>query len=254
MSDIYQIVGVGLLEGRQRLEAISVNAASASLTGYRRHVVAGRAFDALLAPASIVALDSADVAASSASAFEEAGRPASHQVDLNSGAMVPTGRALDLAIDAEDLFFALTDGTQTWLTRAGSFHVNEEGVLVGESGLRVVGASGDVRLPGSDVEVAADGRILREGVVVAALQLFRPNDRMSLQPAHGALLAAAAGVQPAEAEAGRVRSGMLEASNTDSAREMLSLMALSRQFEALSHLAQGYDELLGRTIQKLGEV
>lgn len=49
MSDIYQIANVGLIEGKQRLEAISMNAASASLTGYRRHIVTGRTFDAALA-------------------------------------------------------------------------------------------------------------------------------------------------------------------------------------------------------------
>jgi flagellar basal body rod protein FlgG len=56
------------------------------------------------------------------------------------------------------------------------------------------------------------------------------------------------------ADAIRIRSGTLEASNTDATREMLSLMTLSRQFESLSRVLQSYDDLLGRTIQKLGEV
>jgi flagellar basal-body rod protein FlgF len=61
-------------------------------------------------------------------------------------------------------------------------------------------------------------------------------------------------VQPAEAGVGRVRGGTLEASNTDATREMLGLMALSRQFESLTHVVQGYDQVLGRAIQKLGEI
>jgi flagellar basal body rod protein FlgG len=253
MTDVYQITGVGLLEGKQRLEAISVNAASGSLTGYRRHIVTGHAFDAVLMPPDAAAMDGMDPALAAPS-FDEAGRSEPHHIDLRPGAMMATGRALDLAIDGDELFFALTDGTQTWLTRAGSFRLDEEGVLLGERGLRVVGVHGDVRLPGSDVEVAADGRITRDGVIVAALQLFRPIDRMSLQPAHGSLLASPAGVQPAETGAGRIQSGMLEASNTDSAREMLSLMSISRQFEALSQVVRGYDESLGQTIRKLGEI
>src|SRR3954468_10556066 len=115
MSDIFQIANIGLIDTRQRLEAISMNAASASLTGYRRHVVAARSFDAALAAS------------------------ASQQVDLQPGAMMATSRPLDLAIETDGAFFALTDGTQTWLTRAGSFRLNEAGVLVGENGLRVVG-------------------------------------------------------------------------------------------------------------------
>lgn len=230
MSDVYQIASIGLLAGKERLAAISENAASASLPGYRRHVPVGRAFDAMLT------------------------QPALRQVDLRPGAIAATGRALDLAVDGTDAFFALTDGNQTWLTRGGAFRLNDEGVLVGERGLRVVGAQGDVRLPGSNVTIEADGRITYQGVVVAALQLFRPNDRTSLQAAEGALLTAPSGVQPVEAQAARVRSGMLEASNTDATREMLGLMALSRQFESLTQILQSYDELLGRAIQKLGEV
>jgi flagellar basal-body rod protein FlgF len=239
MSDVFEIASIGMLEGRQRLEAISVNAASASLPGFRRHVVTGTSFDATLA-----ALDAAT------DATAEVAQP---QVDLRPGAMIATGRALDMAIEGDELFFALTDGANTWLTRAGSFRVGEDGVLIGERGLRVVGANGDVRLPGSDVQVSPDGRITHDGTIVAALQLFRPNDPASLRADGGALLVTSAGVHPADATSGRVRSGSLEASNTDSAREMLTLLALSRQFEALSRVVQGYDEMVGRTIQKLGE-
>jgi flagellar basal-body rod protein FlgF len=231
MSDIYRIAGIGMQEGRQRLEAISLNAASASLPGYRRHVAVGRAFDASLAAAA----------------------PTPNHVDLRRGATIATGRALDLAIEADDMYFALTDGSNTWLTRAGAFRVDADGLLVGERGLRVVGTQGDVRLPGSEVEVDATGQILYQGARVAAVQLFVADSPTSLRAAQGALLSAAGGQRPAEAGAGRVRSGALEAANTDSGREMLGLLTLSRQYESLSRVVQGYDELLGRTIQKLGE-
>jgi len=239
MSDVFQIASIGLFEARQRLEAISTNAASATLPGYRRQVVTGRVFDAALAEPD---------------KSTETTPPAQHPLDLRAGAMMATGRALDVAIDGDDLFFALTDGSRTWLTRAGAFHLNEDGVLVGERGLRVVGTQDDVRLPSGEVSVQADGRITHDGVIVAALQLFRPNDRASLSADQGALLIAPDGVRPAEAGTARVRGGALEASNTDASREMLSLVALSRQFEGLTQVLQGYDAALGRTIQKLGEI
>lgn len=251
MSDIFQIAGVGMLEGRQRIEAISMNAASATLPGYRRQVVVGRAFDAALAAAAVNAPGSSDVAAAGSVTLADGSML--HQVDLRPGAMIATGRALDLAVDADDLFFALTDGVQTWLTRAGAFRMNADGLLVGERGLHVIGTQGDVRLPSGDVTVAADGRITHQGATVAMLQLFRPNDRASLLAVQGSLLTASSGLQPAEPGTGRVRGGTLEASNTDSSREMLSLMELSRQFESLSQVVKGYDELLGRAIEKLGE-
>lgn len=240
MSDIFQIANIGMVQGRERLEAIGLNAASASLPGYRRHVVTGSVFDAALAAAEPPSTGAQP-------------RAAIQHIDLKPGAMTSTGRALDLFIDSEDLFFALTDGIQTWLTRAGSFQVNEEGVLVGEGGLRVVGAQGDLQLGGSDVEISTDGQITRNGVVVGALQLFQPLDPTSLEAAQGALLIAPGGMQPASPESARVHSGALEAANTDPNREMLGLMTLSRQFESLSRVVQSYDEALGRAIQKLGE-
>ena len=234
MTDLFQIAGIGMADGRQRLEAISRNAASTGLPGYRRHVMTGSAFGALVAaPPGTAPPD----------------RPA--HVNLQRGAAMATGRALDVAIDGDALFFALTDGEHTWLTRSGAFALDETGTLVGEGGLRVVGTQGDVHLADADVEVATDGRITRAGETVGALQLFRATDPATLLAARGSLLEAPAGMQPADAA--HVRGGMLEASNTDSTHEMLGVVALSRQFEALSRVVQGYDELLGRVIEKLGE-
>jgi flagellar basal body rod protein FlgG len=216
-----------------RLDAISVNAAAATLPGYRRQVVAALPFDAVLA---------------------SEGPPATTRtVNLRPGELVETGRALDVSIDSEELFFALTDGEQTWLTRAGSFQLDAQGVLTASNGLRVVGVQGELQLPGSDVRIAGDGRITRDGMLLGQLQLFRVEDLSSLRPARGALLEATHGLHPVEPSQVRVRAGTLEASNTDAAREMLDVTALARQFESLSRVVQGYDELLARTIQKLSE-
>ena len=211
MSDIFQIANIGLIDSKQRLESISMNAASASLTGYRRHVVAGRTFDAALAA----------TAESGTLTTAAANRPALQQVDLQPGAMIATSRPLDVAIETDGAFFALTDGTQTWLTRAGDFQLNEEGVLVGERGLRVVGAQGDsvcraaatCRLPPTD---ASRTRAWRGSA--ATVQAHR-----SGFVAGGGGLAAAGppGTEPVAANAVRIRSGTLEASNTDAGREML---------------------------------
>ena len=43
-------------------------------------------------------------------------------------------------------------------------------------------------------------------------------------------------------------------SNAGASTEMVDLLTLTRQFESLVRVTQGYDELLGRAIQKLGEV
>lgn len=288
MDDLLGILRLGLDVGRQRLETIGLNASNAARPGYRRAFAldavtldapAGRlaatsqGLDAALAAAPSASLRAAVAASAGApGAGRAAGagaRPqggpadrigqesralhaAARAVDLRPGEPIATGRALDLAIEGDDLFFALTDGVRTWLTRAGAFRLDADGVLVGEGGLRVVGRDGDVRLAREDVDVRRDGQILHEGVAVAALQLFRPAERAALRAAGGTLLSAAGGVLAAEPGAGRLRSGFLEASNADAARELVGLVALTRQFESLARVGQGYDDMLGRAIAQFG--
>lgn len=241
MTDLFQIASIGLLEGNQRLQIISENAANSSLPGYRSRVFPGRAFDALL---NSTGADTESLIESAASL--------SVGVNLQRASLQMTGRALDVAIDADNAYFALTDGTQTWLTRAGGFQLDASGTLLGERGLRVVGAGGDIRLPAGDVTVEADGRITYQGTTVATLQLFKPTDPTTLQAGTGSLLFTPSGT---EVVAGaRLRGGALEGSNTDPTHEMINLLAVARQFEAMSHLAQGYDEVLSRAIEKLGEM
>jgi flagellar basal body rod protein FlgG len=233
MSDVARIVAFGLQLSQQRLEAVSMNAASATLPGYRRQVIAARAFDAALAAQDAPLTDRA--------------------VNLRAGELVETGRALDVSIDDPAEFFALTDGTRTWLTRSGSFQVDAQGVLSGAGGLGVLGVTGELRVSASDVEIAADGSITRDGIVLGQLQLFRAENPASLRPARGALLESTQGIHPVDPTEARVRAGTLEASNTDAGREMLDVMILARQYESLGRIAQGYDELLGRTIRMLSE-
>lgn len=245
MSDIYSITAAALADGRQRLETTSLNAASSTLPGYRRQVPLSRPFQ----------IDPQGAASATAAGRREAPSPsASAGVDLRPGQLISTGRALDLSIEGDNLFFGLTDGQQVWLTRAGSFHLSADGRLIGERGLRVLGTDGELRLDSADVEVAADGRILHDGQVVASIQLFRADEPLAVRAAGGSLLQAGGGFHAAEGGTGRLRSGALEGSNAQATQVMFDLMTVSRQYESLVRVTQHYDELLGRTIQKLGEV
>jgi flagellar basal-body rod protein FlgF len=216
MNEILQITSVGMLEGDRRMEAIGQNATSASLPGYRSHVISGKTFAEAfsgLAPGDV-----ADV------------RDVMPSVNLQRGAEIATGRPLDVAIEA----------------------VDASGRLIGEGGLRVMGVDGEINLPAANVTVETDGRLTLDGTTLATLQMQKPSAGSRLVAAQGTLLMAQGGTQPAVGAA--LRSGALEGSNTDSAHEMIDLMGVARQFEALSRLLQGYDEVLGKAIERLGAV
>lgn len=68
---------------------------------------------------------------------------------MTGGALQPTNRELDFAIEGEG-FFNVSDGKQTLFTRDGAFYKDYQGNLVTSGGLRVMGVIGDVDTPMDD--------------------------------------------------------------------------------------------------------
>jgi flagellar basal-body rod protein FlgG len=120
----------------------------------------------------------------------------------------------------------------------------------------VTGVQGDIK-PGGSVNVSIDGagRVTVNGEQVGQLRVVKPAADAEVTSEDGVLFAVA-GDQFDDVEPGQrtVRAGFLEASNTSSLQEMLGVMAGTRHYESLIRLVQGYDEALGKAIQKLGEV
>ncbi|MGC4061417.1 MAG: flagellar hook-basal body complex protein [Aquabacterium sp.] len=250
MSDILSVVVSALRADQTRLEQTSLNAANASTPGYRRSSIASLAFDQVMS-------------AQSANTTESAGKPewvptqpALQKItDFTEGSLQQTGRPLDVAVEGKG-FVSLTDGSRTWLTRTASLKIDEHGDMVGPRGLRVVGTQGNIR-PGAeaDLSISVAGQVMRGDEVLGQIKLVQPTDEALLNSDDGVLFEVAPGqVQDATFETGVVRAGFLEGSNTNHLKEMLGVMENVRHFESLIRLAQGYDEVLGKAIQKLGEV
>jgi flagellar basal-body rod protein FlgF len=49
-----------------------------------------------------------------------------------------------------------------------------------------------------------------------------------------------------------VRQGALENSNVDHMTEMVQMVQVMRHFETMARVVQGYDEMVGTAINKLG--
>jgi len=76
--------------------------------------------------------------------------------DLSQGTLADTGRTLDVALQGRG-FFTLTNGTQTFYSRVGSFGIDANRTLVDlRTGLRVVNSTGgNIAVPVSDTLPAA---------------------------------------------------------------------------------------------------
>lgn len=251
MSDLLTTVVSALRADQNRLEQASVNAANAATPGYRRATVASLSFGQVMTaqgPANASSLGQP-------LSWRPATAVLNKVTDFSPGGLQQTGRPLDVAIEGKG-FLSLTDGSRTWLTRTASLRIDANGDLTGPKGLRVVGTQGDIRPGGDqDLSINAAGQLLRDGQLVGSILLVSPIENLALTSEDGVLFEVSPDqVQQAPADQGVLRAGFLEGSNTSGLKEMLGVMESVRHFESLIRLAQGYDEVLGKAIQKLGEV
>ncbi|MEY4590600.1 MAG: hypothetical protein RL497_2676 [Pseudomonadota bacterium] len=162
--------------------------------------------------------------------------------NLSSGTLNQTGRDLDIAIDGEG-FIAVQgrDGREAY-TRAGSFEVDNQGVLRTASGLLVLGNSGPITIPpAKKIEFSQDGTISvhAQGQTASALvqvdriKLVKPDASTVSKGPDGLLRVlsnAAGGVLPADPTV-KVIGGSLENSNVNAVQELTGLLTLARQYE-----------------------
>ncbi len=248
MPDIMSAVVSALRADQSRLEQASLNAANATTPGYKRTSLVALSFSEVMDGQQPASARSADQWVAPSYTLNKV-------TDFAAGSLQHSGRTLDVAVEGRG-FIQLTNGSRTWLTRTASLQVNELGELVGSNGLKVVGLGGDLH-PGTDndLTIAADGELTRGGQSIGRIELALPKDEAQLTSDDGVLFVAASDkLDTTSADAGVIRSGFLEGSNTNNLKEMLSVMESVRHFESLIRLAQGYDDVMGKSIQKLGEV
>ena len=227
------------------METLSQNMVNVSTPGYRRTIPANpagsAAFERALQDARPATADSAAPSAATTA-----------PVDLTHGTVKQTGRTWDLAIEG-DGYFELTTPNGLAYTRAGDFALDARGRLVAANGFPVQGTQGDVMLEGPDATIGRDGRIAQGGREVAQLRIVRFGQPNALRRDASGLLQPAPGTVGEPDARAQVLAGFLEGSNVAPMREMVTMLQTTRHFESAQKLYQGYDDMLGNAIQKLGQ-
>lgn len=165
--------------------------------------------------------------------------------DMRPGAIQPTGRDLDVAIQGRGWFAVLRpDGSEAY-TRNGSFKVDENGQLLTASGLNVQGDGGPISIPpDSTISIAADGTVSATSLatpsaapnVVGRLKLVNPDDASMIRGDDG-LFTTSNGDADADAVV-RVVQGSLESSNVNVIEAMVNMISLARSFDSQMKLMQ----------------
>ncbi|WP_205619984.1 flagellar basal body rod protein FlgF [Dasania marina] len=170
--------------------------------------------------------------------------------NFNHGALIDTGRDLDVAVDTDGwLAVQAQDGREAF-TRGGSLRLSPTGQLLTGNNLPVMGDGGPISIPPFDkLTLGADGTITIQpegqaaGVlaIVDRIKLVRPNYE-DLQKGLDGLVSRKDGQEEQPDPRVRVQSGFLEGSNVDTVDELTQIMAMARQYEINIKLMKTVDE------------
>jgi len=171
-----------------------------------------------------------------ARAFALSERPGT---DFTPGAMVQTGRDLDVAVGGDGWMAVQTPEGGEAYVRTASLNVDALGMLRAGNGMPVMGNAGPIAVPPEQkIEIGEDGtvsiRAMGEGPRVMAevdrIKLVQPDLRTLSKGPDGMIRTRDGQPVPADANV-RVVSGFLEASNVNAVEEMTSVLGLAKQFE-----------------------
>ncbi len=172
--------------------------------------------------------------------------------DTSSGALMTTGRELDVAVRGEG-WFAIQglDGQEAY-TRAGDLRVSAAGLLTTAAGHPVIGNNGGPMTlpPYSKLEIGSDGTVsvLPRGqepstmVVVDRIKLVKPAEGRVIKAEDG-LFRTKDGVPAAPDASVQLISGSLESSNVNAVESMVQMMELARKYELSVKVMEKANEL-----------
>ncbi|WP_404363147.1 flagellar basal body rod protein FlgF [Marinobacter sp.] len=174
--------------------------------------------------------------------------------DQSAGALVETGRDLDVAVNGDGWLAVQNEGGEEVFTRGGSLQLDVNGLLRTSGGEMVLGNGGPIALPPFEkVQIGTDGSVSIVPVGGPPSQLVDIDRIKLVNPPPGGLEkgedgflrrsadAALEGPEPADGNL-RLTSGFLESSNVNAVEEMISNLQLSRQFEMQVKIMQTADE------------
>jgi len=244
MSDgIYSALS-GAVAQQRALDVVANNVANAGTVGFR----ADR-----LAFAEAVSREAGDGPAADDLRYVTIARAAT---DETGGPLQQTGNPLDLALSGDGLFAVNTDDGVRY-TRAGSFRLDEQGVLRTQSGhaLRAAEAADpahpELRVPpgATEVGVSEDGTVSADGDVIGRIDVRR-FDPGTLTKEGLTLFTARGDGEPATET--RVLQGYLEGANVSPVGGMNELITASRAFEAFQRVIQAFRQIDERAARDLG--
>ena len=173
-------------------------------------------------------------------------------IDYGQGLLDNTGRSLDVALMGRG-FFAVETPDGVRYTRNGTFRIDRQNRLVDGNGRMVAGTNGPITIPPGaseqQIAIASDGTLSAAGREIGRLKLVEFDDESKLTPVGESCFVSDDPTLAKDSQSATVCQGFLERSNVNSVGEMISLIELSRLYEANLKMAKTQDERMQSNIR-----
>jgi flagellar basal-body rod protein FlgF len=248
MTDVTAALSVAMNNDMQELRTISQNLANVSTNGYKREVNYTTAFQRVLDETAL------DQSIAAGGRIDGTAPEIGAVRDMQQGAFKYSGNAFEVALQG-DGFLSVSTVAGSRLTRKGEMKIDEQGRLSLVSGEPVLGEGGEIFLRNSPFSIGGDGVVMQDGVALDRLSLRAFRDARLLNYQGEGLYAVPADLASAERPfTGKVMQGYVETSNVKSADEMVRLVEITRHFETSQKVLSGYDGMLDKAINVLGDL
>ncbi len=253
-SAAMHVARTGLDAQDMRMRVISNNLANVNTTGFKRDRAAFETLAYQVVTAAGAASSSETKYATGLNLGTGVRIQGTARIDTQ-GSMQTTSNSLDLALDGDGYFQVQMPGGQLGYTRAGNFSRSPEGLVVTSEGYQVMPG---ITVPqgATNITIGQDGTVSATVAGTDAAQSIGQIQVASFPNAAGlqangdnylvetaASGAANLGVAGEEGR-GRVRQGMLEASNVNVVEELVDMIECQRAYEVNSKMIQSTDDML----------
>lgn len=264
----------GMKANQTKMDVVGNNVANVGTTAYKK--TSTRFSDALYQDSIFASAPSATLGGVNPGQIGIGTKVSGIFKNMVQGAIQPTGRPSDLAIDGDGFFTVEIAPNQIAYTRDGSFSIDMNGNLVTAEGYKVLNTDGDpiaipkeVQVNGQPKKVISfnfskDGKLsylLEDGTKSPQLDAngaLKPNEKQQtlqiavfqnpegLEQLGGNLYSETAnsGTPIKDAVYGKINQGAIEMSNVDLSEEFTEMIVTTRAFQASSKLITTSDELL----------
>lgn len=247
----------GMINEQKRLDIISNNLANSATVGYKEENVTSRSFKDYMA---VKIRDGSNAFIDEQiGTFNPGVKIGETYMDWGQGSLRETGNTYDLAIEGNGFFtMRVTDtkgNSSMKYTRCGTFKCTADGYIVDAEGNHLQGSGGDLQVPvdAKEIVIKNDGSVFADNVLVDTVQLTDFEDYNYLELYGDNMYNAVDGATTIDSTAA-IQQGYTEQSNVNVISEMVSMITITRAYEAGQKMIRTQDSLLDASVNQIGKV